>query len=293
MPRESPPRGSRDAVLDTAFGRLRGHRVRDVVAFQGIPYAQAPRFAPPAPATLNAPSTYGRCSSCGSLPTRRRYARSGLRIPRGGRGLVPGGPSLLADRRRGPPDAAAPRRGKCARGCATRRRSRGAWSSCCRARREKRYSARTRPSGCRTRVRSSSSRSRWARCHASVTGVPPPSATGRLEQPEGSRRGRSRRSERVSGTGRAGLATARRPAVGPGDGRARRTHRALRRRRRARLCADRRRRCRFARARAAGGVRGDRRPRRHARPRHRDADGRLTGWLRAHSAAAALVRPDF
>ena len=34
-------------VVDTARGRLKGQRVGDAVAFRGVPYATAPRFAPP------------------------------------------------------------------------------------------------------------------------------------------------------------------------------------------------------------------------------------------------------
>jgi para-nitrobenzyl esterase len=34
-------------VVDTARGRLKGQRAGDAIAFRGVPYATAPRFAPP------------------------------------------------------------------------------------------------------------------------------------------------------------------------------------------------------------------------------------------------------
>ena len=49
MRRRPRPRSSAMAVVEIAGGRLRGRRAGEAFAFEGIPYATAPRFAPPGP----------------------------------------------------------------------------------------------------------------------------------------------------------------------------------------------------------------------------------------------------
>ena len=47
MPRRSRPRSSAVSVVEIAAGRLRGRRADETIAFEGVPYATAPRFATP------------------------------------------------------------------------------------------------------------------------------------------------------------------------------------------------------------------------------------------------------
>jgi len=49
MPRRSRSRSSAVATVEIAAGRVRGRRAGDAFAFEGVPYATAPRFAGPGP----------------------------------------------------------------------------------------------------------------------------------------------------------------------------------------------------------------------------------------------------